>query len=244
MILDMLEKVPRELTIVLASDDIEYIIKGPSKCPSNPFVGANELIAANLARLLKLPLLRHVIVQWEQHLFFGSERLSRGDMGIVTAELLAKCQNRDCVYDLIAFDSRLINEDRHIKNLIVRTQRRRRQESAYHLTFNDHSHALLPPMRKPFHLDLWVAKPANAFVLVDYIRDLIVDIDSLSSAVARIENLADDSIRTCIDLVPEEWLSVDDRNLVIDFLFNRREYLRKSFDGPNPRFPALMGGSL
>lgn len=226
----------------MASNNREYHVKGPSLAPGHPFVGANEIIAARLGALLNLPMLSYTVLELNGALFFATEWVATGYFDFMTRELLAQCQNRERVYDLVVFDAWLINTDRHARNLTARRIRERQSQSYIQMIFGDHSHALLPPPRRPFHFVALVREPANRMMIIPFIRASIEDHSELSAAIAQIEAIPDDSIRTCVLMTPDSWLSSADKSLVTEFLINRRDALRASFNAQPWLCPALVKG--
>jgi len=123
---------------VLAENGIEYIIKGPSFTPQHPYVAANELLAALIARQLGLPILDFAVVQMGQDLFFASAFMQGGTFHPqIRTDLFDRCENKERVYGMLVFDAWICNIDRHDGNLLVRTTRRGGQEHTT-LLLNDH----------------------------------------------------------------------------------------------------------
>jgi hypothetical protein len=108
---------------IAATDGNEYLIKGPELLPENPYGACNELLAWQIATSLRLPILDCTLVEWKQKIYFGSQWIERGAFQFMTENLLDQCGNRDIVYDLVAFDAYLINDDRHVHNLRARRER-------------------------------------------------------------------------------------------------------------------------
>jgi hypothetical protein len=228
----------------LASNQREYVIKGPSLQGGNPYIGTNELICALLGRLLDLPILPFKLVRQHEELFFASERLRSGAFDFLTREVFYQCDNRDRAYDLVVFDAWVLNSDRYSRNLLAQRERIRYRTHRLRMLFNDHSHALLEPPRQPHQLALYVRTSASSYTKLDFIRDAIIDPSQLRAALEKIEHLTDDSIRTCIQMTPEAWLNPQGRQLVEDFLLRRRDQLRDSFNATPRKYAALLGGAL
>ncbi|MGH2561049.1 MAG: HipA family kinase [Thermomicrobiales bacterium] len=230
---------------ILAENGSEYIIKGPALSPANPYVAANELIAAHLAQSLGLPVLDFAIVEMGGKLFFASAWMPPGSFyPAIRRDLFDRRENRDSAYDLVVFDAWLCNMDRHADNLIVRNRTQRGNPDQLSLVLNDHSHCLLPPTRRPFHLALLVNSRATDYVRIDFIRDAIVDRERLAIALDAIEQLDEDLVRTFVRLVPEEFLAGPDQSSVESFLIERKTTLRQAFNDSSRSFVALQGGEL
>lgn len=174
---------------VLAENGSEYLIKGPTLSPDNPFVAANELVAAYLGQALGLPMLDFGIVEMGSNEFFASSWMPPGSFyPAIRADLLARCENRDRVYDLVVFDAWLCNRDRHAGNLIVRVNRRRGEPDRLFMLLNDHSHCLLPPLRRPFQLPLLVnSRAADYAKHLDFVCAAVTDLGRLADALDAVE---------------------------------------------------------
>lgn len=224
---------------VLAENGEEYIIKGPTLCSVAPYVAANELIAVELAAQLGLPVLDRAIVSMGGDLFFASAHMTKGTFFPHTTEdLFNGCENRDRVYDLVAFDSWVCNGDRHEGNLLVRDLRGRRL-----LLLNDHSHCLCHPGLVASHLSSRLGTFPNQYVRLDYVRDAIVDRDHLYAAVQSIMDLDTEIVRSIVRSTPSEWLSSTDSQMFEEFLLNRQVELGDRFSDDMGFFHRLRGAA-
>ncbi len=231
---------------VLAENGNEYIVKGPSLAPDEPYIAVNELISAMAGQGLGLPVLDFAILEMGGELLFGASWMQRGTFDpAITSATLVQCENLDRVYDLVVFDAWLCNEDRHDQNLLVRRRRQSGLPDRLFLLLNDHSRCLLPPGRTPGQLAaLWLGSPPDRFIQLDYVRTQVVDRDALARAVDAVERLDDDTVRSFVRLVPEELLSAAQRTPIEDFLLTRKAELRQVFNAASTRFPALQGARL
>jgi hypothetical protein len=227
---------------VLAEDDAEYVIKGPSLAPSNPTVGGNEWVAARLAEALGMPILDHRILQRGAEFFFGSVYLQKGKITPeITPEWLDRCENPDLIYDIVAFDVWLINGDRHHENLIVRHLKR--PEVRDQLFPNDHSHLMVnetAPKAMP-ELMGWIDKPAAGFVWLSILKERITDSKKLGAAISRVEELPESLIRQIVASTPSPLLATSDRTVYADFLIQRQRRVRAVLQTDRRIFPNLRG---
>jgi hypothetical protein len=227
---------------VRAEDDNEYVMKGPTLSPSNPTVGGNEWVAARLAEAVGLPTLDHRILLKGEDLFFGSAFMGSGTFTPeITAPLFAKCDNRDQIYGIVAFDVWMINSDRHNQNLVVR--HRRRSEVQNELLPNDHSHLLVSESEPRLGSELMAClnDPPGRFVCLQFVRESIVNRKLLSTAIDRIENLSERTIRAAVASTPSQLLATTDRAIYADFLVQRRTLLRGLMQNAGRLFPNLEG---
>jgi hypothetical protein len=227
---------------VRAEDENEYVMKGPSLAPSNPTVGGNEWIAARLAEAVGLPILDHRILYKGEDLFFGSAFMGRGTFTPeITAPRFAKCDNREQIYGIVAFDIWLINSDRHHQNLVIRHHKR--PEVKDELLANDHSHLLVSESRPQRSSELMAClnDPPGRFICLQFVRDSIVDRKRLSDAIDRIENLPEQTIRSAVASTPSQLLATADRAIYADFLIQRRTLLRGLMQNAGRLFPNLEG---
>lgn len=229
---------------VLADDENEYVMKGPSLSPSNPLVAANEWVAVRLLDALGLPILDHRILKKGRDLFFGSAYMQAGSYSdFLTAQLFAKCDNRDDIYAIVTFDIWLVNHDRHNQNLIVRHLRKPNPPNQ--LFPNDHSHLLVneSPIAPKRTADLMgcLNDPPARFVSLPFIRESIVNAEMLSAAIARIEALPEQTIRSAVASTPTALLPAADRAIYADFLVRRRRKLKSVVQNGRRAFPKLEG---
>lgn len=229
---------------VSAENGAEFIIKGPSFTPEHPTVAANEWIAARLAEKLGLPILPFQLMTMRGELFFGSLWMPSGATWHdgISADLFARCENQNRVYDVIVLDTWLINPDRHHQNLIVRVLR----GGQHTLLLNDHSHLLVSPSGPQKTEDLMdcLDHLPGRFVRLALIRDNIADTAHLSDSLDRAEGLSDADVRGIVESTPSEFLSGDARQSYAEFLVRRRLRLRELFKSDLAAFPRLAKGSL
>jgi hypothetical protein len=228
---------------VLASDENEYIIKGPSLSSDNPRVGANELIAARLASKLGLPVLRYALLSWRGGLFFASQWMDKSKFSpALDRELFLKCENRDLIYEAVIFDAWLINKDRHNENLIAR-RISRTGPPRHNLLLNDHSHLLVSPSGPTdiSQLMAQVDRPASNFVVLDFVRESIVDPARVREALSTVERLSDEEIESVVASTPDGLLASDERGIYSEFLVKRRSRLRAVMQKESGAFPNLKG---
>lgn len=229
---------------VLAENGNEYIIKGPALTPDHSFVAANELIAARIAGALGLPLPDFCVIEMAGSLYFGSAWMDKPTFYPATTEdLFDKCENKDRVYDLVAFDVLVCNVDRHEGNLIVR----RRKSSAgerHLLMLNDHSHCMVLPGEGASALSAKLNAPPSQFVRLDFVRRAITNRQALRSAVDRISHLTDTDILRIVQTTPGDLLPAHDQGIFNSFLSSRRSHLLDVINGDLSVFPNLTGGKL
>lgn len=228
-----------EARSVLAENGEEYIIKGPSLVPEHPTVGANEWIAARLAETIGLPVLDHRIVTMGGEIFFASGWMQKPSFyPEIDNELFSRCDNRDRAYGVVVFDTWLINQDRHGRNLVVRAKR-----GNHLMLLNDHSHLLVSPLgpQKTEELMGWVKAPPEPFIRLPFVRDSIADPAEVRAVLDRIEALSDTQIRATVNSTPTALLGVAEQGVYGDFLVERRACLREVIHGGSAAFPKLEG---
>jgi len=231
---------------VSAENGTEYIIKGPYLTPHHKYVAANELIAATLAGILSLPVLDVCILEMAGRLYFGSTWMQTPTfVPQISSTLFARCDNRERVYDILAFDIFVCNTDRHSGNLIVRTTTPAHGAPGRRLLLmNDHSHCLVLPNEVVTVLTGRITASPQAYVRLDFARDAITDPTKLSEAVANIERLTDADIIGVVQCVPEEFLPYAERGIFMSFLRERRSNLRDIINRNLAVFPQLKGGQI
>lgn len=229
---------------VLAENGNEYIIKGPALTPHHALVAANEVIAARIAGTLGLPLLDFCLVEMDGRLYFGSSWMpSDSWFPYTTEDLFDRCDNRDRVYDLVAFDVFVCNVDRHEANLLVR---RRTAGSKYRrlLLLNDHSHCMVLPGEPASALSGKMMTGPASYIRLDFVRRAVCDRSAFRQAIERVVSLSDTDILRIVQTTPPELLPVQDRGVYNSFLSSRRSHLLDVINGDLSIFPNLSGGQL
>lgn len=231
---------------VLATNGSRYLIKGPSLSPERPYVAANELVVVELANWLGLPVLDHRILQHGAELVFGSLLMSRATFhDSTTEELFGRCQNRDKVYELIAFDTWIRNTDRHHQNLLIRIDKvEGGTEEMLFLIFNDHSECPLHPGLLPTQLGSMMDTPLSSCIRLDFLKKAVVSTERLNEAIETIESTPDDDVMQIVKGTPQQWLSDDEKILVADFLCQRKSRVRALIKDGRSCFPNIVSGDL
>jgi hypothetical protein len=227
---------------VLAENGEEYIVKGPSLNAGLFYAAANELVTAQLAELLGLPLLDYRILEMSGALCFGSSWMAKPSFHpMITEPLFRLCENQDRVYDIVALDYWILNGDRHQENLIVRNAGQGAANIRYLLMLNDHSHTLMEGAAP----NTLAARVNNIpTIRLQFLADAIVDRVNLNIAVGLIENLSTDIIRGVVQGVPNELLPDAEKQDVTDFLLARQGSLRSLFNASRGVLPQWKGADL
>lgn len=231
---------------VLAENGNEYMIKGPALTPNHAYVAANELIAAQIAGSLGLPVLDYCIVETGGNVYSGSTVMPRGTFHAQTdATLFDSCLNADRVYDVVAFDAFVCNVDRHHENLLVRTRRPAGTQMDQNLLLlNDHSHCLVLPGADPASLAALLGTPPSAYVSLDFVRDRILHVSMLSNAIQKLENFDDQAILAIVNGLPGAFFPGAGQQDYVDFLIGRKAELRATFESGRAVFANLGGGKI
>lgn len=224
---------------VRCENGAEYLTKGPTYVPDHPMVAANELICVRLARQMGLPVLDFDVAELNGELFFASRRMVAGTFHPqIDPALLARCVNRDRVYDVVVFDAWVCNRDRHHENLVVRQPKP--TPGGELLLLNDHSHCPVYPPALVADLPSLVPSPISAYSAhLAFVRDAITDLALLDVALTSAESISDAMINAIVAAVPERLLPVPDRVYYTTLLNGRRPLLRTLFASESHIFPNL-----
>jgi hypothetical protein len=228
--------------VVGAENGNDYLVKGRDFSPANPCVAANELIAARLAGALGLPVLDHCLIRMGGKLFFGSNIMPAATFyPQITEALFNKCENRERIYDVVAFDAWVANVDRNDGNLIVRQSRSSGGSSEHHLLIlNDHSHCLLGPGVSTTELLARVRSPADPYVCLPFVRGAVTSARELGAAVDRIVQLPADAVVHMVHSTPPDLVtSAVDLDAIRSYLIARRAELRHVLLTATGVFPHL-----
>lgn len=234
---------------VLAENGQEYLIKGARFFPQHPYVAVDEYVAARLADGLGLPVLDYRFVDMAGDLFFASAYMTQGTFyPQLDDQRFRRCANCSCVYEMIVFDTWICNGDRHLGNLLARLNpptQAAHSAANLQLLLNDHSHCLICPGEDANALAVRLTTPASQYVSpIPFVRDEITDMSRLRTAVAKIEQLNDEYICMVVRCIPEVLLKSGDRDMIAEFLFERRKHLRALIDADRGCFSKLGGGTL
>jgi hypothetical protein len=228
---------------VRAENGSEYIIKGPSLAQEHPQVAANELIAAQLAEQIGLPILDHRVLSNGTDLFFASARMPRGSYDTLSEDVYARCTNRSEIYTVVAFDVWIANGDRHAENLLARPSSDAIESQTFGLLVNDHSHTFVWPRESVDVLVGLIDAPldcaARRFVRLGFVQNDITDESLVSEALDRIESIPDDALTDIVASVPPGLIGDDERPQYERFLIERRRRLRSIFAGGGQLLPNL-----
>lgn len=224
-----------------ASDQSDYYCKGPSLTPDHPYIGINEFLGGRLARLAGLPTRPPELIIWEGELFTGVEILpnDRKMSGNLSVDVWARLDNApDIAYGVVAFDTWIMNEDRHDGNWLGAVT------SATNGTFLvvDHDLALLGQGRSLSEFRARAGLPVGTnFVRSETIRSAVVSRAQLQEAVDSIARLNDAAIAAEVAHLPDRWANAEVRSALLDVLCARRDSLRHLLDGaPEGLFPNLQ----
>jgi hypothetical protein len=231
---------------VLCDNSQEYLLKGMSLAPGERYVVANEVIFASLAGYLGLPILDCCIAMKGSEACFASAWMPDGTFAqVTTADLFAQAENRDRVYEMVAMDVWLCNNDRHAQNFLVRTVKARQAHPEHRLLLlNDHSRCLMQPQASPVGLLHLIRAPVAPYVILDFVNRAITNPVILGEAVTRIEAIPNSVIKGAVDNVPSASLPSSAKRYVTDLLLERRARLRALFAHHRSTFAELEAGEI
>lgn len=233
----------------------EYLIKSATLNAANPYVAANEFVAARLAETLHLPILDNRIVFWRNTLHFGSAWIDPNTFDkLALPNKLRECQNIDRIYDMAVFDVWLCNVDRHRGNIITRILPRPDGSVERSLIFNDHSHCLFAPACPPgpptTAKDLASLAtsgltssvlPHRSYFAARILEHMIEDSAKLRDALDNVVSIPNHVIKYIVASLPPEFIPAADRAAMENFLLNRRKNLKQIFRNERATFVNLGG---
>jgi hypothetical protein len=213
---------------VLCDNGQEYLLKCTSLAPSERYVVANEVIFAGLAGYMGLPVLDCCIAMKGSEVCFASAWMLGGTFAqVTTADLFTQAENRDRVYEMVAMDIWLCNNDRHAQNMLIRTIKARHPNPEIRLLLlNDHSRCLMQPHASPAGLVRLISAPVAPYVILDFVNRAITEPAMLGQAVTKIETIPASVIKAAVDNAPPDSLPGREKPYVTDFLLERQARLR------------------
>lgn len=229
----------RPSILIRAADHCDYYCKGPSLIPGHPFVGANELLAARLARLAGLATRPTELIAWNGELFAGSQLLpnDRKLSGGLTKEVWGRLENApEVAYEVVAFDVWILNEDRHDGNWLGAVL-----SGGGTFLVMDHDLALFGQGRSITEVRARVAMlPDQSLVRSSVLREAIQDPTEIERAVAMIQGVDDAALASEIGHLPSAWADDEAKRAILDVLRIRRDSLQTLLDSaPAGLFPNL-----
>lgn len=216
------------LNLVRDSNDVGQIMacwfKYPQSNDSGP-IPANEFIACKLGELLDLPVAK---IQFKDlagkkgsiSLSVAPEPLKWANFPY-KSKLQVYLDNYDVLSQIIAFDVWTNNQDRNADNLLYSQAEQRKKKYKLHLI--DHGHAIYGPSSQPTPKE---AFSFNTHVLLPELSGLFSHgIDFFRGAIEEIQHIKDEQIHAIIDLVPEGYMTQEQKDYVKNMLSYRRDKL-------------------
>ena len=228
----------RPWLILLASDMNYYYCKAPHEMAGHPYMGANELIVAHIARLMDVPTRPIEVIEWGGHHYVGLQVLpnDRKVTGTLTPEIVARLSNREVLYRLVVMDAWMVNQDRHEGNWLGGVLG---GGSAWFLA-NDHDQCLLAAGIHPAALAGMIDRPIDGQIIRSAaIAGAITSPFLLREAIERAESIPRADIDRVMAQIPPVWLDAPSQGLVSEFLESRAQILGDLFAGCLPLFPNL-----
>jgi hypothetical protein len=216
---------------------VHVAISGVAKAssPEHPLAVVNELICADLARAVKLPIPPSFLVHDKDgkpfhvslNFHLSGEDLPPADAeAIVTAEPQLAC-------GIILFDMWICNGDRHSGNIAY-------DKTLKKVTIFDHSHAFLNGQNGRTFLEGQRSQPAiGGHCLASRIRSM----DGFAMWQDRIASIPEFYIREAVGQTVGVGIMTDDlARFAIDYLLDRRKHLQALIQGHRALFPKIEAG--
>jgi hypothetical protein len=204
--------------------------------PDHPYYIANELIAAELGRVLKLPVPPGFIIEDSNGTrYFAS--LGFNLTGVALPPILPDefaAQYLAQIGGIVAFDTFIANPDRHGGNISATYGNQGR--------FNlfDHSHALLGPNIDAQDGQIRFRAVENQLGIGGHcLKDRITDDTTFLEFLNRIESIPDYFVRETVSAASDVGLSVAVTQNLTDFLLARRGRVRQIIAGNKGEFPGI-----
>lgn len=189
----------------------------------HPYLCANEWIAGLLALQCGLPTLAMVVVQHQQCLAVGWQRIPLAMWATVATHrgVLDDAVNADILYEMAAFDALVRNCDRSAKKITARRTDPRR--TRYALFLYDHDRALMPPGVTPATVSEFPALDDAAYWIPEpAVRQRLTDRRRLEQAVGVVRAACSLTvIKSIVESTPSAWLAATERQPVIAFIADR-----------------------
>ncbi|MGJ0510597.1 MAG: HipA family kinase [Methylocystis sp.] len=208
------------LAEVQGDDTHYYFVKGNDP---EPRVAASELVSAQLAELINLPVPTPKIVRLQRGtLVFGSRQIATIGEKVDTAAILTSMSLppsgfpipglRQVLAESYAFDLFINNVDRHEKNFMCC-----RHDGRYRLYLIDHARAL-------FSRGYDVFPPVGGYGTIFTARRIRerhgFDLPAALALVDKLERVARGSITRILDSTPDNWLPPVEKEQFVDWWVN------------------------
>ncbi|MEX2237920.1 MAG: HipA family kinase [Dehalococcoidia bacterium] len=232
---------------VATNDLTEYICKANSFCPPavGPYVPANEMIAAQLAGQLEIP-----VLPWEflelpgGELAFGSLKLSNAEFGPLTSASASQLVAPTLLEALAVFDLFIANTDRHCKNIVAR----KAGAGRYQVIANDHSHCLVRGTWDPSNLanvyETILQQQPSAFFSCQELVSRVRNVAKLRETTSKVESIGRGTLQDIVDGVPDAWMDHQVKATMVGFLEDRATNIRTLLNRVRGVFPNLGGAPI
>lgn len=219
---------------------------GKTDTADGPFCVCNEVIAAEIAHRLRLPVPPFCVVEDNTNQpFFASLDFNLTGLSlppIFPQDFASNFPN--AVADLLVFDTYICNSDRHTGNLSV-------DYSAGRYNVFDHSHAVLGASHYATPGLPWLALAANSLVMDGTIGgnrhcllDFLTSSQALIPMIERIESLDDYFLEDVVAAVGDYGVDGPTQAGLLAFLQGRRSGLRALLNANRASFTQVMFWSL
>jgi len=224
----------------------------------NPFTPCNEWVTSKIAEQAGFTVLPSSVVSWGAKLFFGREYIPGPQLllapgGLGDSAIYNAINADEVCYEAIALDALVANPDRHHHNLIV-TSHAKTGKRGLCIYLHDHDRALFG-CNDQLAANLFGSARLNHFLAdqVDgwdqrrsaWIRDDctwhygIKSFDRLLATAQVLTDLPDQLFEAITQQIPSDWISTEDRALLLRFLLDRKARLPVIIESRRALFPRL-----
>jgi hypothetical protein len=201
---------------------------------------SNEILSAELAYAIGVPVPPYEVLTWEGVECFGSEVIP-STYKRVLPNLLAQVANLNDLYTIMVFDVWILNVDRHPGNFLVSSTAR-----GPLLWAIDHGHAPEHPGYGAGSFEEYCDHGATSTLNLwpQWMRDLLTSREDLVRAVGKVQNLPDEHIGGIVRETAYLRWSDTRRSEIVEFLTYRKGQLRSLVNRGREFVPAIREQAL
>jgi hypothetical protein len=217
----------------VTSGPVNAFAKPSQRDPSVPRA-AHEKIAADLAFELRLPLPPAILHRWGDPPPVGTERfvalslfpflsvfMWRQITAVPGLDTQLKLELREAASALVPFDTWVDNTDRVNEGNLLVSKASPDPALRLRVAYIDYSYSMTYGWRAGNYRTI---TPIPIYPTDQ--KD--ADIASMEDALNQIENLSDQNVRDIVSRIPSDFLTIVDRDLIIDGLLYRKQHVRAS----------------
>jgi hypothetical protein len=214
----------------------DAIYASKSFISERPYTLVSEVLCAELASMLGLPIPARRYVTFQGNTWFGLEW--RPEFRTLSDKVVSRLTNLDQVPSLIAFDIYVCNQDRHDANIVIQKVSPVLDRFAFWLI--DHGHALAGPYASASQFTGDNHDASRYLRHNAILREQVRSYSDFKPFLTRLEDMSETALAEIEQAVVREWRpQPDETSLLIDFLWQMKSHVGELLTTVKDHFPNL-----